>query len=79
MLYDTGAVKFDEVIKFAINEERRMLSFDSETAILAYRLKNKAKEKNKSAYSYNDSEYNRETYDLYKAANRKYRHLSTKC
>ena len=79
MLYGTGAVKFDEVIKSAINEERRMLSSDSKTAILAYHPKNKAKEKSKSTYSYNDSEYNRETYDLCKAADRKYRHPPTKC
>ena len=79
MLYDIGAVKFDEVTKFAINEERRMLSSDSETAILTYRPKNKAKEKSKSAYSYNNSEYNRETYGLCKAAGRKYRHPPTKC
>ena len=79
MLYSTGAVKFDEVIKSAINEERRMLSFDSKTVILVYRLKNKVKEKNKSAYSYNDFEHNQETCGLCKTAGRKYRYPSAKC
>ena len=79
MLYDTGAVKFDEVTKSAINEEHHMLSSDSETVILAYRPKNKAKEKDKSIHSHNNSEHNRETYDLCKAADRKYRHPSAKC
>ena len=79
MLYGTDIVKFDEVIKSAINEERRILSSDSKTVILAYRLKNKVKEKGKSIYSYDDFEYNRETCDLYKTADRKYRHSSAKC
>ena len=79
MLYSIGVVKFDEVIKSAINEERRMLSFDSGTAMLVYRLKNKVKGKGKSVYSYNDFEHNRETCGLCKAVGRKYRHPSAKC
>ena len=79
MLYGIGAVKFDEVIKFAINEERRILSSDFGTVILVYRLKNKAKEKNKSIYSYNNFEYNRETCGLCKVVGRKYRHPPAKC
>ena len=78
MLYNIDIVKFNEVIKFAINEERRILSFDSKIIIFIYRPKNKVKEKSKSAYSYNNFKYNRETYNLYKAADRKYRHFSTK-
>ena len=58
VLYGIGVVKFDEVIKFAINEECRMLSSDSGTIMLAYRLKNKVKGKGKSVYSYDDFEYN---------------------
>lgn len=79
VLYGTGAVKFDEVTKSAINEERRMLSSDSGTAMLAYRPKNKAKGKGKSAHSHDDSEHNRETCGLCKAAGRKYRHPPAKC
>ena len=58
MLYNIDIVKFDEVIKFAINEERYIFSFNSKTIILVYRLKNKVKEKNKSIYSYNNFKYN---------------------
>ena len=79
MLYGIGVVKFDEVIKFAINEERRMLSSDSGTVMLVYRPKNKVKGKGKSAYSYDDFKHNRETCGLCKAAGRKYRYFSTKC
>ena len=58
MLYNIDIVKFDEVIKFAINEERYIFLFDSKIVILVYRSKNKVKEKNKSIYSYNNFEYN---------------------
>ena len=58
MLYNIGIVKFDEVIKFAINEERCIFLFDFETIMLVYRPKNKVKEKNKFTYSYNNFEYN---------------------
>ena len=79
MLYNIGVVKFDEVIKFAINKEYRILLFDSRIVILVYRPKNKVKEKSKFAYSYNNFEHNRETYGLYKTVGRKYRHFPTKC
>ena len=78
-LFLSTIVKFNKVIKFAINEERRIFLFDFEIIILIYRFKNKVKEKSKFTYSYNNLEYNRETYNLYKIANRKYRYFSTKC
>ena len=56
-----------------------MLSSDSRTVMLVYRSKNKVKGKGKSAYSYDDFEYNRETCGLCKAVGRKYRYLPAKC
>ena len=79
MLFNNNSIKFDEVTFSAINEELRILFVKNDkVAIFARSSQNK---KNKLAKSDNDIDenINREVYNLYKIASRKYVYSIFKC
>ena len=70
-------MKFNEIIYIAMNEKRYIFSFNNiNVIILAHRYKNKNKYLIKKNHNYND---HRETCDLCKIANRKFKHSLIKC
>ena len=81
-LYDDKAVKFDEVIYAAVNEETRLLS-SKDGGVAMYAVRNgSGKGKGKQSARHHEaggSETNRETCPPCKAAGRKFRHPPAKC